>query len=244
VTNTDKLYKLQDEILLNLSDFVSGGNRFPFFLTGGTALVRFHLRSSYRISYDLDFFSTESISEKDIEPIVTFLSRKFEIGLIAKNNKDGIFIYEIKGKNVQIKVDFVNDPFLQIFEPQKLEGTKLLIDSIQAIYFRKVYALIDLYINERPIDRIKDILDLMELSKRYMPLPDFIREFVEIWRQNFESRIEAGLVAGALREIFNLLPYHKEKIEALLSEIYYSNVGYAEIEKWVSEQVRLLKSTM
>ena len=244
MTNTDKLYKLQDEILLNLSDFVSGGNRFPFFLTGGTALVRFHLRSSYRISYDLDFFSTESISEKDIEPIVTFLSGKFKIGLIAKNSKNGIFIYEIKGKNVQIKVDFVNDPFLQIFEPQKLEETKLLIDSIQAIYFRKVYALIDLYINERPIDRIKDILDLMELSKRYMPLPDFIREFVEIWRQNFESRIEAGLVAGALREIFNLLPYHKEKIEVLLSEIYYSNVGYAEIEKWVSEQVRLLRSTI
>ncbi len=202
------------------------------------------MRNSYRISYDLDFFSTKGISEEDVEPIITFLSGKFEVGLIARNNKSGLFIYEIKGMDVSIKLDFVNDPFLQIFEPQKLEGTELLIDSIQAIYFRKVYALIDLYINERPIERVKDILDLMELSKHYKPLPDFIREFVEVWRQNFESRIEAGLVAGVLREIFNLLPYHKEKIEVLLSEIYYSSVGYAEIEKWVSEQMRLLKSSM
>ena len=244
MVSTDNLYKFQDEILLHLSDFVSAGNRFPFFLTGGTALVGFHLKSFYRISYDLDFFSTEDISERDVEPIITFLSQKFKLGLSAKSTENGIFIYEIKRKDISIKVDFVNDPFLQVFEPQKLEGTELFIDPLKAIYFRKVYALIDLYVNERPVDRIKDILDLMKLSKYYMPLSDFVKEFVEIWRQNFESEMQTGLIAGALREIFNLLPFHKKEIASSLQKIYYTNVKYREIEKWVSQQIRLLKSIM
>ena len=41
----NRLYKLQDKILMFLSDFVATGNRFPFFLTGGTALLDFILRT-------------------------------------------------------------------------------------------------------------------------------------------------------------------------------------------------------
>jgi len=90
-----------------------------------------------------------------------------------------MFVYEVEERGLSIKVDFVRDPFLQVFEPKELEGTSLLIDSMRAIYFRKVYTLIDLYVQERSVDRIKDILDLMELSRSFMPLADFVREFVE-----------------------------------------------------------------
>ncbi len=215
-----KLYELQDKILALLSDFVSAGNKFPFFLTGGTALVRFHFKSSYRISYDLDFFSTEDITESDVQHIAEFLSERVNVELKARNEEEKIFFYEVAEKDISVKLDFVKDPFLQVFEPQTLKETNLLIDSIKAIYFRKVYAIIDLYINERPVDRIKDILDLIELSKRYIPLPDFVKEFVEIWHQNFESRIQAGMIAGALRDIFLHLSYHEEEIGNLLQRIY------------------------
>jgi len=237
----DRLYELQDKILMSLSDFVATGNMFPFFLTGGTALVRFHLKNAYRVSYDLDFFSTEDITKEDVERVAFFLSERFCISLKAESTEEKIFVYEVGEGNLSVKVDFVRDPFLQVFEPKELGGTSLLIDSMWAIYFRKVYALIDLYVHERPVDRIKDILDLMELSRSFMPLADFVREFVEIWRQNFETKIQLGLVVEALRDIFLILPYHKQEIESVLKRIYYSSISYEEIEKWLRMQIRSLK---
>jgi len=236
-----KLYELQDRILMSLSDFVAAGNKFPFFLTGGTALVRFHFKSAYRVSYDLDFFSTENVTKEDVKRVASFLSDRFNISLKAEDVEEEIFVYEVKEGELSVKVDFVRDPFLQVFEPEELEGTSLLIDSMRAIYFRKVYALIDLYVHERPVDRIKDVLDLMELSKSFMPLSDFVGEFVEIWRQNFETKIQFGLVVGALRDIFLALPYHKQEIESALKKIYYSSISYEEIEKWLRMQIGLLK---
>jgi predicted nucleotidyltransferase component of viral defense system len=241
MSEIDKLYELQDKILTSLSDFLNSGNKFPFFLTGGTALVRFHLKITYRISYDLDFFSYEKITKEEVENIISFLFKKFNVSFKAENEEEKIFICELREGDLSVKVDFVEDPFLQVFEPEKLEETNLLIDSIQAIYFRKIYALIDLYIRGRPVDRIKDILDLMELTKKFLPLPDFVRKFVEIWRQNFETKIQAGLIAEALRDIFLVLPYHKQEIESALKRIYYSSIGYEEIEEWVRTQITLLK---
>jgi len=238
----NRLYKLQDKILMSLSDFVATGNRFPFFLTGGTALVRFHFKNAYRVSYDLDFFSTEDITKEDVVRVVSFLSERFCVSLKAESTEEGIFVYEVEERGLSIKVDFVRDPFLQVFEPKELEGTSLLIDSMRAIYFRKVYTLIDLYVQERSVDRIKDILDLMELSRSFMPLADFVREFVEIWRQNFKTKIQLGLVVGALKDIFLVLPYHKEEIESVLKRIYYSSVSYEEIEKWLKMQIGVLQS--
>jgi len=238
----NKLYKLQDKILAFLSDLVAAGKPFPFFLTGGTALVRFHLKSAYRISYDLDFFSTEETTKEDVKRIVSSLSERFSVFLKAENEEEKILVYEVREGGLSVKVDFVRDPLLRVFEPEELEGTRLLIDSARAIYFRKVYALIDSYVHGRPVDRIKDILDLMELSRSFMPLSSFIKEFVEIWRQNFETKIHSGLVAGALRDIFLALPYRKQEIESALERIYYSSISYEEMERWLRTQMESLKS--
>ncbi len=72
------LYFLQDEILSALSEFAKK-NDFPFVLTGGTALVRFLLKSSYRVSYDLDFFSVRNISDKEVQEVISFLSQRFDV---------------------------------------------------------------------------------------------------------------------------------------------------------------------
>jgi hypothetical protein len=235
---------LQDEILSALSEFAKK-NDFPFVLTGGTALVRFLLKSSYRVSYDLDFFSVRNISDKEVQEVISFLSQRFDVRFkgVLGIEEIPIFKYEIVSRNIGIKLDFVQDPFAGIFVPQFLEGTNLMLDSVFAIYFRKLYAVLSASLQGIAIDRIKDILDLMELDRNVKPLPDFVfDDFCKVWRQNFPTKIDPDYIRKTLRRLFLDIGYRKEEVASVLEEIYFSNRTVEEIERWLliqQEKIRV-----
>lgn len=128
-----QLYKTQDKIL----DLVAKEN-LDFYLTGGTALQRFHY-NQFRFSDDLDFFLINN-------GIKNHTPKEFNdfISILQDNNID----FEIKVSNQyftqlcikenNLKIDLVNDyVFHEKNDYVKLENG-LLIDSIQNIFVNKL----------------------------------------------------------------------------------------------------------
>lgn len=96
-----ELYKLQDKILE-----IVGRNELDFFLSGGTALHRFHFNNKFRYSEDLDFFA---VNPSEIDSFYLFLN-----GL---NNEDVPY---------KIITNAVNFKQLVVFDSLKIE---LMYDS-------------------------------------------------------------------------------------------------------------------
>ncbi len=172
-----RLYDFQDEILKALSEFAKW-EEFPFVLTGGTALVRFLLKRAYRISYDLDFFyqglSLSSWSKRELE---FFLLERFPVFAFRLLSSSTLRMWRaIIGKSgLMVSVDFVEDQFSGVFETIPLEGfSPLRVETAQeGVYFRKVFAATS-YLEERKVvERVKDLIDLIELDK-LAPLQDFV----------------------------------------------------------------------
>jgi hypothetical protein len=236
------LYELQDEILSALSGFAEE-NGFPFVLTGGTALVRFILKSPYRISYDLDFFSTREFSIQELENVINFLSRNFCVQFKSQSGiaEIPIYKYEISSQECSIKIDFVQDIFCGIFTPSKLPGTVLNMDSADAIYFRKIYTLLSSSVQGIIADRIKDTLDLIQLDTRIKPFTKYVAEdFCEIWKQNIPREITPLHVLKSLKKLFFEVEEKSEEIEKVLQEVYFSKVTTGEILKWLRQKIEEL----
>jgi len=187
--NFSSLYNLQDEILGALSDFARK-EEFPFVLTGGTALVRFLLKRTYRVSYDLDFFyqglSLEEWSKRELE---VFLLGRFPLVDFRSLSSSTLNMWRavIGNGSLMVAVDFVEDPFSGIFETVPLEDFQpLKMETAQeGVYFRKVFAITSYTREEKVIERIKDVVDLIELDKLIF-LQDFILQtYSRIMKQNF-----------------------------------------------------------
>jgi len=148
----NKLYKLQDNILLLLSSV-----QHPFYLTGGTALGRFYLH--HRNSEDLDFFTNEN---KDFKKLVLFLLEKINNSYELDTNK--IIVNEdfahliIQEGPVFLKIEFVNDVKYMAGSPIKTQMG--LIDCPLNILANKITAVVGR-------DEPKDIFDIVYLAKQY-----------------------------------------------------------------------------
>ena len=238
----ESLYNLQDEILSALSKFARD-NDFPFILTGGTALVRFLLKSSYRISYDLDFFSIRDFSPQELEQVVDFLSRKFVVTFKGKLGTEEIPIYkyEVSSSTCSVKVDFVYDVFSGVFNPIILPGTFLKIDVVEAVYFRKVYSVLSSSIQGIAVDRIKDVLDLIKLDQEVQPFADYvINEFCKVWKQNVAREVTPAHVLKSLKKLFFDVEERKVEVEEVLHGIYLTNITVGEILRWLRSQIEKL----
>lgn len=179
-----QLYKTQDKIL----DLVAKEN-LDFYLTGGTALQRFHY-NQFRFSDDLDFFLINN-------GIKNHTPKEFNdfISILQDNNID----FEIKVSNQyftqlcikenNLKIDLVNDyVFHEKNDYVKLENG-LLIDSIQNIFVNKLETsisrdeprdLFDIYTiltnNKMDIEKSFDIL----IKKTNMEPKDIINKLKNI----------------------------------------------------------------
>jgi len=242
----ENLYKLQDEVLSALSEF-AGVYDFPFVLTGGTALVRFLLKDNYRISYDLDFFSTTCFSVQElirvVEEVADFLSKRFyfEIKEPVGTFEIPIVKCEVSSESCSFKIDFVGDNFFSgIFQPVRFL-TNLYIEPLDAIYFRKVYSLLSSSVQGIAVDRIKDTLDLIQLDGNVKPFTNYVVEdFCTIWKQNIPREISPLHILKSLKKLFLDVEERKEEVDKVLLEIYYTSITTEEVLKWLRFQIERL----
>lgn len=130
-----KLYKTQDKIL----DIVAK-EKLGFYLTGGTALQRFHF-DSYRYSDDLDFFLIDNgeskANSKEFELFAKALKDNNIDFTITPNTEKLPNFRQIIIRENNLKIDLVNDIVFHENDFVTLENG-LKIDSIQNIFSNKL----------------------------------------------------------------------------------------------------------
>lgn len=143
------LYPIQDKVFQEIHTKV-------FYLTGGTALSRFHYH--HRFSDDLDFFYDGYNHPKEnfnfsYREIVYDLEKKFEKIDVSI---DGEFFkrFFISDNNAVLKVEFVYENFKTVGEKKEIKG--ILVDSKENICANKVGTVSDRR-------SAKDFLDLFFL---------------------------------------------------------------------------------
>jgi hypothetical protein len=143
------LYPLQDEIF-----GIAGVYGDKIYLTGGTALARFHFQ--HRLSEDLDFFTTTA----DLKLIVNDLvSRLQSHGFGVEMDRLDVYFarfFVLRGE-VKLKVDFVREFNLIGSLTQTVPG--IFTNSLEDIGANKISAFEDRA-------EIKDIIDLYCISQR------------------------------------------------------------------------------
>jgi predicted nucleotidyltransferase component of viral defense system len=161
------IYEIQNTIL----DTFYGLSEFPFVFSGGTALSRYYLQ--HRESEDLDFFCKNITL--DFEYIHRIINQNLRFkGFICEEieraDRAGqigyIFFVVASPTGVSIKVDFLEDPFTGMWEPQMRKdytANPVQVDALELIYYRKLYAVT--YGKHPLAERIKDIVDLYFLDE-------------------------------------------------------------------------------
>ena len=150
-------------------------------------------------------------------------------------------VFFIKPHSVNLKIEETSIIFSGIFIPDTLSGTTLSIDSIEAVYFRKIYSLLSSSIQGIAINRIKDTLDLIQLDRSVKPLMDYVVEdFCEIWKQNVARKVTPLHILKSLKKLFFDVEEEKEKIEEILHKVYFTNITVGEILEWLRDQIERL----
>ncbi len=177
------LYPLQDKVL-SLIDSLGTS----FYLTGGTALSRFHFK--HRYSDDLDFFVNNDLKFRDyIKMIIQSIAGHGLKYIVEKKDESfcRLTIEEL------LKVDFVNDvPAYHGAVELRASGPYSKIDNPMNILANKITAFSDR-------DEPKDISDIWIISKK-LPVD---------WKSIFTSAdskaagINAPLIAKKIEE-YNL----------------------------------------
>src|SRR4051794_437024 len=126
------LTDLQDEILRRFFD-----RRDEFFLTGGAALVGFHLH--HRVTHDLDFFTVADVideGEGALRDVAESLSLKIE----TLRRSPDFRRFLLHGPSEGVIVDLVKDASPQVLE--KMVIGRIVIDSPREILANKLCALL------------------------------------------------------------------------------------------------------
>jgi len=150
-TNFQKLYKIQDRIILSLKGKLEG-----FYLTGGTALGRYYL--DHRYSEDLDFFvNADAEFSNKLNRIFRKLKEAFPIDEELSLLTDSYARLYIAGED-RLKIDFVNDVPEHWSALQNADG--LMIDNPANILANKLCAILNR-------DEPKDFFDIVSISSEY-----------------------------------------------------------------------------
>lgn len=159
--------------------------RSKFALAGGTALELYYL--NHRFSADLDFFSSD-YDLGEIKKIISSAQKFFESKIILKNELDiagrakvKFYTVGVDGTNRSLKIDFVQDVFLDKPAIKKIEGVNIY--NVEDIYFQKIVAISGVSLEFDQIGRElftgrrtgRDIFDIYILSKKVKPLCEFLQ---------------------------------------------------------------------
>jgi predicted nucleotidyltransferase component of viral defense system len=144
------LYPLQDKVL-SLIDSLGT----PFYLTGGTALSRFHFK--HRYSDDLDFFVNNDPKFHDYVKSIIQLLAGHGLKYVVEIRDESFYRLTVEDT---LKIDFVNDvPAYHGEVELRTSGPYSKIDNPMNILANKVTAFSDR-------DEPKDISDIWIISKK------------------------------------------------------------------------------
>ncbi len=146
------LYKVQDVFF----DFLKS-EKFPFYLTGGTALSRFYL--NHRYSEDLDFFANRMPDFRaTLDNFLSKIQTNFTLDKRENLYYDDFYRIYITENEIKLKIEFVNDVTYRDGQPLRTEWG--YVDTPANILSNKLTALVN---REEP----KDIFDIVQIALAY-----------------------------------------------------------------------------
>lgn len=145
------LSDLQSRVLATLA-----GIEPPWTLTGGAALVGFHL--GHRTTRDLDLFwhRHDSIAEVTREVVARLRANGFEVAQIRTT--DTFCVLQVTHERESVVVDLVAEPVAWIEPPREIEhrGVTILVDTAHEILVNKLCALLHR-------SELRDLIDIKAL---------------------------------------------------------------------------------
>lgn len=175
-----------------------------FYLSGGTALAEFYI--PYRLSEDLDFFSTEEVQTGEIIAFLGSIKKhlgfdNFEFNTSFNRN---LFFLSFPNSQEKLKLEFTYYPFEQIHMPKVELGVK--VDSIEDIAVNKLFTI---YQNPRS----RDFIDLYMIIKKYFFTIDDLIKKAKVKFDTHVDSLKLGsqfLLAEELKDYPNLIKSLKE----------------------------------
>ena len=131
-------------------DFVKN----TFYFTSGTALSEIYYQ--HRESVDLDFFSDAKFESQLVYNVITGVAQKLDVSFESQH-KDPLYIYHLKFKDRNLKLDFARYPYKRLEEGPLFNGLK--VDSKLDIAVNKT-----LVIGSQRTE-VKDYVDLNFFQK-------------------------------------------------------------------------------
>jgi predicted nucleotidyltransferase component of viral defense system len=174
------LTELQEEILRHFFD-----RRDEFFLTGGAALVGFHLH--HRVTHDLDFFTADDAideGERTLRDIAGSLS--LDIETLRRSPDFRRFL--LQGRSEGVVIDLVKDVSPQVLP--KMSFGRIVVDSPREILANKLCALLSRV-------EVRDLVDVARLEEAGLDATTVLP---------LAAQKDAGLTAGQLAWVLSAFP--------------------------------------
>jgi hypothetical protein len=174
-----------------------------FFLSGGAALVGYHL--CHRDTTDLDLFTTSADAFERARIVLPNVVGEIGGTVAVRQDAPGFRRLIVQRSGEELVVDLVRDVGPQLHPKTDIDG--VLVDPVEEIFSNKLTALVGR-------QEARDLVDVMELERRGLRVEDFIAEanakdggctpatlsfLLKSWRIPDTAKLPAGYSAGELR---------------------------------------------
>jgi hypothetical protein len=160
VIHHGRLSSLQDAVLEAFFATERG-----FFLSGGGALVGFHLL--HRETTDLDLFTSSAEAFERARISVPHLAVALGGTLVVRQDAPGFRRVVVQRGPDSLVVDLVRDIGPQLHEKQEIDG--IIVDPVEEIFSNKLTTLVSR-------QEVRDLIDVLELERRGLRAEDFLVE--------------------------------------------------------------------
>ncbi|HKO47186.1 MAG TPA: nucleotidyl transferase AbiEii/AbiGii toxin family protein [Polyangiaceae bacterium] len=136
-----------------------------FFLSGGGALVGFHLQ--HRETTDLDLFTSSAEAFERARLSLPHLALALGGSLVVRQDAPGFRRVVVQRGSDSLVVDLVRDIGPQLHEKQEIDG--IIVDPVEEIFSNKLTTLVSR-------QEVRDLIDVLELERRGLHAEDFLVE--------------------------------------------------------------------
>ncbi len=137
-----------------------------FFLTGGAALVGFHLR--HRFTDDLDFFTDQEAVFERAPHVLAAVVADLGASMVARQQATGFHRYFVSRGDEAVIVDLVLDRVPQI-HAEKLKFDELRVDLPEEIIVNKLNTIVSRC-------EVRDLVDILMLERAGFSVEDFLED--------------------------------------------------------------------
>jgi hypothetical protein len=136
-----------------------------FFLSGGGALVGFHLQ--HRETTDLDLFTSSAEAFERARLLLPHLALALGGSLVVRQDAPGFRRFVVQRGSESLVVDLVRDIGPQLHDKQEIDG--IIVDPVEEIFSNKLTTLVSR-------QEVRDLVDVLELERHGLHAEDFLAE--------------------------------------------------------------------